>query len=197
MMSLFHISVLMPLPRLDFLSLHPVITQQRSVAFGELCRRRHIVHCRRQPIGSVPLRYFSEFPNCVLKSFTQTLEALRKTYRSRFPVRVRQHQVIDQVRKALPLDRDPQFTHVREVGCAQPPRVVALGEEHLLYLSLRRSPYLHSSLQRAQLPIGKSPGITPLQILKDRLRFQPRVHLQQPLHFSPALLKATLPSPPP
>jgi len=40
------------------------------------------------------------------------------------------------------------------------------------------SPYLHSSLQRAQLPIRKSSGITPLQIFKDRLRFQPRVHLQ-------------------
>ena len=33
--------------------------------------------------------------------------------------------------------------------------------------------------------------ITPLQILKDRLRFQPWVHLQQALHFFPDLLKGS------
>jgi hypothetical protein len=69
----------MPLPRLDLLSLYPVISQQRGVAFGELRRRGHVVHRRRQPIGSVPLRHFPKFPNRILKSFTQTFEALRKT----------------------------------------------------------------------------------------------------------------------
>ena len=64
----------------------------------------------------------------------------------------------------------------------------------LLSKPRRRS---RSSLQRAQLPIRKSPGITPLQILKDRFCFQPWVHLQQALHFFPDLLKAILSCPPP
>src|SRR6266851_6815702 len=197
MMSLFYISVFVPLPRLDLLPLHPVISQQPGIAFGELRRRAHVVHRRRQSIGSVPLWHFPEFPNCILESFTQALEALRKTHRRRFPVRVGQHQVIEQVRKTLPLDRDPQLTHMREVGSAQPPWLVSLREEHFLHRSFRSSPYFHSSLQRPQLPIGESPRITPLQILKDRLCFQPRVHLQQAPHFFPHLLKGILSCPPP
>ena len=197
MMSLFHISVLMPLPRLDLLSLHSVITQQPSVPFGELRRRAHVVDRRRQSIGSVPLRHFPEFPNCVLKPLTQTFKALRKTHRGRLPVRVRQHQVIEQVRKTLSLDRDPQLTHVREVTGTQPPGLMSLGEEHFLHRSFRRAPYFHSSLQRPQLPLGKSPAITPLQIFKNRLPFQPRVHLQQAAHLFPHLLERVLSCPPP
>src|SRR5260370_648088 len=192
MMWFSPLSVRIPWPRLDLLSLHPVITQQPSVPFGELRRCAHVVYRRRQSIGSVPLRHFPEFPNCVLKTLTQTFKALRKTHRGRLPVRIRQHQVIDQVRKTLPLDRDPQLTHVREVTCTQPPGVMSLREEHFLHRSFRRAPHFHSSLQRAQLPIRKSPGITPLQILKDRFRFQPWVHLQQALHFFPDPLKAIL-----
>src|SRR5262249_21364257 len=102
-----------------------------------------------------------------------------------------------QVRKTLPLDRDPQLTHVREIGSAQPPRVVSLGEEHFLRRPFRGSPDFHSSLQRAQLPVYKTPLITLLQIFKDRLGFQPVVHLQQVPHFFPNLLKGTLPGSPP
>jgi hypothetical protein len=50
-----------------------------------------------------------------------------------------------------------------------------LHEEHLPRRTLRRTPTLHPALQRPQLPVLKTAGILPLQILEDRLGFKTRV----------------------
>ena len=76
-------------------------------------------------------------------------------------------------------------------------RLMPLGEEHFLPRPFRRSPALHSSLQRPQLAIGKSPGITSLQRLEDRLRLQARVRLQQALFVFPDLRKGIFSGSPP
>ena len=133
----------------------------------------------------MPVRHLAQFPDRVLQPFAQALEALGIAHRPRFPVRVRQHEVIDQVRKALPLDGDAQLFHVREVGRAQSPRWVLLREEHLLGRSLGRPPALHPTLQRAQLPVRKTAGVTPLQVLEHRLGFQPGVDLQKFANLRP------------
>jgi hypothetical protein len=106
MMPLFHISVLVATTGLDLLSGQTVATQQRLVAARELRRTRRVVDRCRQPIGAMPFRHLAQLPERVLQAFAQTLEALGKADRPRFPVRVRQHEVVDQVREALSLHRD-------------------------------------------------------------------------------------------
>ena len=62
---------------------------------------------------------------------------------------------------------------MREVGGAQPPRLVPLAEEHFLRRTVRRPPHLDPPLQRTQLALGEAPRLLPLQRLKQRLGFQP------------------------
>ena len=92
--------------------------------------------------------------------------------RHRFPVRVRQHEVIDQVVERLTLDRYVQACHVREVRCAQPPGVMHLTEKHFLLGTFGSAPPFHASLKRSQLSILKPTWVLPLQPLKKRLRLQ-------------------------
>ena len=71
---------------------------------------------------------------------------------------MRQHEVIDHVRKTLSLYGHAQIFHVREVGSAQPTRRMLLGEEHLPGRAFSCTPVLHATLQRAQLPVLKTAG---------------------------------------
>src|ERR1035437_3338578 len=133
----------------------------------------------------MPLRNLAQFPYRVLESFTKTLEAFRIAHCSRFPVRVRQHKVIDQVGEALSLDRDAQLFHVGEVGRSQAAWRMFLREKHFLGRPLGRPPPFHTTLQSAQLPVGKLAWRTPLQELEYRLGFQPGVDFQKLANLSP------------
>jgi hypothetical protein len=115
MMALFDIAVLVAISSLDLLRRQTVVAQQTFIAVGELRRPHRVVDRRRKPIRAVPLRYLAQFPQRILQTLAQALEALRETHRTSFPVRVRQHEVIYQVRRTLPLDGHAQLFHVREV----------------------------------------------------------------------------------
>ena len=180
MMALFDIAVLVAMSGLDLLRRQTVVAQQTFIAVGELRRPHRVVDRRRQPVRPVPLRHLAQLPQGILQAFAQALEALREAHRSRFPVRVRQHEVIDQVRKTLPLDGHAQLFHVREVRGAQTTGMMLLREEHLARWTFRRAPLLHLPLQRAQLSILKTPRMDPLKMLEHRLGFKTRVGLQKP-----------------
>src|ERR1035438_4479755 len=186
-MPLFHIAVLVAMTSLGLLALQPVEAHQAFVTISEICRISHVVDRRREPVGAMPIRHFAQLPQRVLQPFAQALKALGKAHRSRLPVRVRQHEVIDQVRKTLSLYGHAQLFHVREVGSAQPPRRMLLGEEHLPGRTFSRTPALHATLQRAQLPVLKTAGVLPLQILEDRLGLKTCVIFKQPLNLVPDL----------
>src|ERR1022692_2610620 len=186
-MPLFHIAVLVAMTSLGLLALQPVEAHQALVTIRELCRISHVVDRRREPVGAVPMRHFAQLPQRVLQPLAQALKTLGKAYRSRLPVRVRQHEVIDQVRKTLSLYGHAQLFHVREVGSAQPPRRMLLGKEHLPGRTFSRTPVLHATLQRAQLPVLKTAGVLPLQVLKDRLGLETSVIFKQPLNIVPDL----------
>src|ERR1035441_10796592 len=109
-MPLFHIAVLVAMTSLGLLALQPVEAHQALVTIRELCRISHVVDRRREPVGAVPMRHFAQLPQRVLQPLAQALKTLGKAYRSRLPVRVRQHEVIDQVRKTLSLYRSEEHT---------------------------------------------------------------------------------------
>jgi len=144
----------------------------------------------------MPLGHAAQLPQGVLHALAQTFKALREADRRRLPVRVRQHEVIDQVIETLALDGDVQAVHRREVGRAQPSRFVDLSEEDFLGRSLAATPALDVPLQRPQLRVGETPRILPLQLAEDRLGLQPRIEFQQTAHLGPNLLEGIGPGPP-
>src|ERR1039458_7492314 len=169
------------------LALQPVEAHQALVTISELCRISHVVDRRREPVSAMPMRHFAQLPQRVLQPFAQALNALRKAHCARLPVRVRQHEVIDQVRKTLSLYGHAQLFHVRKVGSAQPPRRMLLGEEHFPGRTFSRTPVLHATLQCAQLPVLKTAGVLPLQVLENGLGLKPCVIFKQLLNIVPNL----------
>ena len=170
MMALLAISVLVTRVRIDRLRLHSVVRHQRLIAAREELRPRSL-HRQRHPIAAMLGRHTAERPHRVLKPGTETLEALRKTERHVLPVRMRQHEVVDQMRARLAVDRHAQLAHVREVRGAQPARQVLLREVDLLVRPARGLPVLDPPLQRPQLPIVELTGMTPLQLPEKRPGF--------------------------
>src|ERR1039458_682446 len=144
----------------------------------------------------MPLRRLAQLPERVLQALAQALEALGETHRPGLPVRVSQHEVINQVRKTLPLDGDTQLLHVREVRRAQTSRMVLLRKEHLAAWAVGRPPVFHLPLQRPQLAILKMTWVVPLQILEDGLGFKSRVGAQQFPNLDPDANKRIRPSAP-
>jgi hypothetical protein len=188
-MALLDIAVLVCLRRVDGLALQTVMVEQLPITLlehGPVLPRRH---GGRQRIGAMDLRYAAQFRQGVLQSRAEALEAFAKTDRPRLPVGVSQHEVIDQVRKRLTADGDVQAGAVREVGRAQPARLMDLGEEDFLGRAVQGPPLLDTPLQGPQLRVGEAAGIFPLQPGEQRLGFQAVVERQLLLDLVPDLGK--------
>jgi len=130
--TLLAVTVLVGLPRLDRLTTQTVVPQQTLVTLGKRRSLRPRWHRRRQPIRPVQLRHATQLRQRVLQPFAETLVALGEADRARLPVRVRQHEMVDQVIERHSLDGHAQLGTVCEVAGAQPPGVMHLVEEHLL-----------------------------------------------------------------
>jgi hypothetical protein len=145
-MALLHVAVLVRPRRVDGLAPQAVVVQQPLIT---LLKRLSITarrHCGGQRIGAVYLWHAAQFPQGVLQSSAEALEALGEADRAGLPVRVGQHEVVDQVRKWLTVDGDAEAGAVREVGGAQPAGVMHLGEEHFLGRPRQGPPLFDASL---------------------------------------------------
>jgi hypothetical protein len=164
------------------------VPQQRLVALRE--RRRTLRprrDRRRQPVGAVQLRRAAQFPQGVLQALGQALVALREADRPRLPVRVGQHEVVDQVVERRPGDGHAQVGAVREVTGAKPCGMVDLGEEHLPGRPLQGAPLLDAPLQSPQLAVGEAAGEATLQIGEQGLGLQSGVDPKQRFELRPDL----------
>jgi hypothetical protein len=177
--ALLGVAVLVGLARLDRLALQVVVPQQCLVTLRERRSFGPRRHRRRQPIRAVPVRHAAQLPQSILQPFAQALVALREANCPRLPVRVRQHEVVDQVLERQALDGDPQATAVREIAGTEPPRIMHLAKEHLLRRAVQRPPLLDPPLQGPQLAVGELAGEAPLQIDEQGLRLQTRVEAKQ------------------
>ena len=160
--ALLHVTVLMRLRRVDRLALQAVVPQQRLVA---ALKGRPIAARRdggRQGIGAMYPRSAAQIGQGVLQALAEALEALGEADGAGLPVRVSQHEVVDQVRKRLAVDGHLQAAGVREVGGAQVAGLVDLAEEHLLGRTVQGAPLLDVPLQGAQLPLGEATGLLAL-----------------------------------
>jgi hypothetical protein len=162
-MALFHVAVLVRLRRVDGLALQTVVPQQGLVAAlkgRSITPRRDR---RGQGIGAMDSRHAAQFGQGVLQAVAKALEALGEADGAGLPIRVRQHEVVDQVGKRHAPDRDLQARGVREVRGTQPARFVDLREEDLLGRPVQGAPLLDVPLEGAELSIGEAAGIGALQ----------------------------------
>ena len=177
-MALLHVAVLVRPGRVDGLPLQAVVPQQRLITLLK-CRpvaaRRHR---RRQRIGAMNLRHAAQFGQRILQPRAEALETLGEADAAGLPVRVAQHEVIEQMRKRQTANGDLQARHVREVRSPEPSRLVDLPKEDLLGRSVQRPPLLDMPLQSPQLPLGKTPGVFTLQPGEQGLGLQAGVERQ-------------------
>ena len=183
-MALLGVAVLVTLSRIDRLRPDLVVRHHRLITTREKLRTRRL-HRQAHPIAAMLDRHAAQRPHCVLKAFAEALETLREAERHVLPVRVRQHEVIDQMRERFAVDRHAQIGHVREVRGAQPARHVLLREEDLLVRPARGPPLFDPPLQGPQLLLGESTRMPPLQFLEERLGFPARTLFEQCLDFAP------------
>ncbi len=194
--ALLAIAVLVAARRVRRLGAQPVMRQQRPVLRRILFRAALVVHRQRHPIRAVPRRRPTQLGQRRLQTRAEAGEALREAQADVLPVRVRQHEVVQQVRKRLALDGHRQPAHAREVRRAQPPRLMHLGEEHFLGRPVLRAPLPHAPLQRPPRPLPVLAGVLLLQPLQQRLGLQPRLALQQLLQARPDRREGIRPGPP-
>jgi hypothetical protein len=183
--ALLHVAVLMRLRRVDRLALHAVVPQQRLVTPLEGWPIAAGRDGGRQGIGAMHLGSAAQLGQGVLQAVAEALEALAEADAAGLPVRVGQHEVVDQVRKRLAVDGHPQAAGVREVGGAQVAGLVDLAEEHLLGRPVQGAPLLDVPLQGAQLPLGKAAGVLALQPVEHGLGLQAGVEGQLLLDARP------------
>lgn len=145
-MTLFNVAILIGLSRLDRLSFEPVMGEQSLVASGEQLGFRVTVDRGGQAIGAVSPRNSCQFPEGVLQTFGESLEALGEADGAGLPVGVGEDEVIDHVVERLAEDGDAELGHAGEVALGETSRLVDLGEEDLLGWPFEGSPEFDASL---------------------------------------------------
>jgi hypothetical protein len=146
-MALFTIAVLMAARRVGRFALDAVVIEQPLIPRRELLRLAVRVDRQRQPIGAMMRRRTAQFPKRVLHPGAQVREILREAHHHVFPVRIRQHEMIQQMIEPLAGDGHLQTAHVREIRCPQSPRLMHLRKVDLLGGPMLRLPPPHAPLQ--------------------------------------------------
>jgi hypothetical protein len=182
---LLAVAVLVAARRVRGLRLQPVMGQQRPVLGRVPLGTALVVDGQRHAVGAVPLRHPAQLPQGVLQALAEAGEALRGAHAHVLPIRVGEHEVVDQVGERLALDGHAQGLHVREVRGPQPARLMHLGEEDLLGRAVLRLPLPHAPLQRPPAPLPVRPRHLALQPLQQRLGLQARLAPQKLLQPRP------------
>jgi hypothetical protein len=151
------------------------MSQQIAVPSLEFPRRRQVVHGGAQAVAAVPPRHAAQFPQRVLQTIRQGLERLGSAERHRLPVRVGQHEVIDQVIERPAGNGDAQSIHGGEVGRREIAGLMHLTEHHRLPRSVGRPPLPHASFKGAPMRIEKLARMRLPQPVEQRLSQQSRL----------------------
>ena len=189
------VAVLVRLTHIDPLARHTVMVQQGLIPSPKLALLGEVVDRRAETVTPMPSGHSSQFPEGVLQAVRQRLEGLRRTQRHRFPVRIREHEMIRQVLESLADDRDSQRVHLREVGSGQIARMMHLTEHHFPSRTAGHPPMSDASFQGPAVTGLELPGLLLLKPIENRLGLKPRFLLQEGLHLGPNLGERVLPRP--
>ena len=116
--TLLHISVFVRLAGLDLAPIEGIVAQQGLIALLKICLLDQVINRSRHPIGAVEQGHAAQLPQRILQPFTQAGEALRVADRACLPVRIRQHEVVQHVRKGLAGNGDLQIGQVSKIRFA-------------------------------------------------------------------------------
>ena len=155
-----------------------------------------IIDRRTHAIGAMSKWNSAELPQRMLQTIAQRLKTLRVTKIHGFPVRVRQHEVVNQVLQRLACDGHVEAGHVCEVGRSEVTGMMRLAEEDFLRGTFGGSPLLDATLKRSQLSILKLAFMFSLQPCEDRLGLQARIQPQLFFDLGPDRFERIFPSPP-
>jgi hypothetical protein len=111
------------------------------------------------------------------------------------PVRVGEHEVVQQVIEPLAPDGDPQIVHRGEVALPRLAGPVLLREHHLPLGPVQPPPLPHTPLQRSQMTHRDPTLPALLEQLEDRLRLEPRRLFEHRGHLRPDRRQRILPRP--
>jgi hypothetical protein len=178
-MTLLAIAVLVTARRIGSLGRQAIMPQQGLVMGRVLLGVAFLIHGQRHAIRAVPPGCAAQFPQGILRPFAEAGETLRETDRHVFPVRVGQHEVIQQVWERLPLDSHTQTLHVREIGCSQAARLVDLAEEHFFGRPVLGFPTSHPPFQRPPLRLPILAGVFSLQPVQQGFGLERGLALQE------------------
>ena len=195
-MPLLAISVLVAAVGVRGLGRHAVVSHQTLIPRRILLQVPIVVNGKGHPVRPVTLGHSAQFPQGVLHPGAEAGEALGKAHAHVLPVRVGQHEVVQQVRQGLPLNAYVQPLHVCEVRRPKPPCFMHLAEVNLLGWSVLALPLPHPPFHRSPLPLPVLAGVFPLQPVHQRLGLQRRLSLQQFLQARPDINQWIGPSPP-
>jgi hypothetical protein len=177
----FRIAILVRLPDVDPLTGQTVVIQQIAIARLEFPRLREIVHRRAEAVAAMPPRHAAEFPQGVLQAFGECLKRLRRADTHRFPIRIGQDEVVDQVIEWLPLDGDAEGIHVREIGGGEVADLMDLPEDGEFAGSVARTPLPDAAFKGAAVGIEELAGVVLAEPVKKRFGQELRFGLE--FHF--------------
>ncbi len=178
-MALLAIAVLMAAGGVGRLGRHVVVPQQRLIVGGVLLGIAVLVHRQRHAVRAMPLGNAAEAPQGVLQPFAQAGETLGEAEGHVLPVRVGQHEVVQQVRKRLAGEGDLQPIHVGEVRGAQPAGRVHLAEKDFLGGAVLGLPDADAAFDGAALAVPVLAGMLALQPLDQGFGLQRGLALEQ------------------
>jgi len=170
--------------------------EQRFVSASEHLGAGIAVDRGSQAIGPVSLGDSSQFPQGVLETIAEALEAFGKADSAGLPVGVGEHEVIDHVVESFAKDGDTELGHAGEITLGEPPRLVNLREEHFFGRPFEGAPLFDPPLQATELDVGKSTREASLQIDEESLGLEPRIEPELIDELVPDLPKRILPGPP-
>jgi hypothetical protein len=130
-------------------------------------------------------RHTTEFPQGVLQALRECLERLGRADTHRFPVRVGQDEVIDQVIERLPGNCDAEGVHVGEIGGGEVAGLMHLSEDGEFARSVASSPLPDAAFKRAAVGIEELAGVLLAEPVKECLGQEFRFGLKLGLNRVP------------
>lgn len=192
----FDVSVLVGLANVDPLGRDAIMFQQVTIPGSELSVIGKIIDRGAEAITTMLAGYAAQLPEGVLEAAAEGFEGLGEANRHRFPIGVREREVIEQVVERSTRDGDSQLVHVGEVGRGDIPRTMNLGEHDFLLGTVDGPPRAYSPLEGTPLRLLEPARVDLLDPSEQGKGSELRLGLQPSPYLVPHVVKGVRPRSP-